>query len=83
MGFGTGIFLVTAGAILAFGIKIRPWWVDLDVVGLVLMLSGLTVIVLTAWYWHDSRVRVVVQDRTPVAGATVSTRPDPQTPPVG
>jgi hypothetical protein len=76
MSFGTGIFLITAGAILAFGIKANVWWVDVDIVGVVLMGSGTAVIALTAWYWHESASRyaipaarvAVVPDRTPVRG---------------
>jgi hypothetical protein len=74
MSFGTGIFLITAGAILAFGIKANLWWVDLYVVGVVLIGSGTAVIALTAWYWHESASRYAipasraapVPDRAPV-----------------
>jgi hypothetical protein len=90
MGFGTGIFLITAGAILAFGIRANLWWVDLDVVGVVLMGSGTAVIALTAWYWHESASRytvpasrvAVVPDLTPVRRAELvppNTEP-PETP---
>jgi len=40
MSIGAGMFLITAGAILAFGIRDRGGAVDLNVVGLVMMLAG-------------------------------------------
>jgi hypothetical protein len=55
MGFGTGIFLLAAGAILVFAVRVNVWWVDLDAVGLVLMGSGAAVLAVTAWFWHDHR----------------------------
>jgi hypothetical protein len=55
MGFGAGISLLTAGAILTFAIRARLWWIDVDAAGLVLMLSGMAVLVVTAWYWRSRR----------------------------
>jgi len=40
MSIGAGMFLITAGAILAFGIRDRGGAVDLNVVGVVMMLAG-------------------------------------------
>ncbi|MFI7065815.1 DUF6458 family protein [Kribbella sp. NPDC050124] len=40
MSIGAGIFLMTAGAILAFGIRDDSGTVDLNVVGVVIMLGG-------------------------------------------
>lgn len=57
MGIGGGIFLITIGAILAFGVNAEPGWLDLDVVGTVLILAGITVIALTWWFWRDRRRR--------------------------
>jgi hypothetical protein len=55
MGFGAGIFLLTAGAILTFAIRVSVWWIDVDAAGLVLMLSGVAVLAVTAWYWRSRR----------------------------
>jgi hypothetical protein len=55
MGFGVGIFLIAAGAIMAFAIKVRPWWIDLYAAGLVVMLAGGAVLVISAWVWHSGR----------------------------
>jgi hypothetical protein len=41
MGIGAGIFLIAVGAIIAFALETRLGWLDLDVVGWVLMLAGL------------------------------------------
>jgi Domain of unknown function (DUF6458) len=40
MSIGAGMFLITAGAIFAFGIRDRGGAVDLNVVGVVMMLAG-------------------------------------------
>jgi hypothetical protein len=40
MSIGFGIFLMAAGAILAFGVRDRSGAVDLTVVGLIIMLAG-------------------------------------------
>jgi Domain of unknown function (DUF6458) len=57
MGIGGGIFLMAVGAILTFGITVEPHWLDLDVVGWVLMTAGGTLIVLTIWFWQEKRRR--------------------------
>jgi uncharacterized protein (DUF58 family) len=41
MGIGASIFLIAVGAIIAFALEARVGWLDLDVVGWVLMLAGL------------------------------------------
>ncbi|MET7280566.1 DUF6458 family protein [Kribbella sp. NPDC005582] len=40
MSIGVGIFLITVGAILAFGVRDRSSAVDLSVVGVIIMLAG-------------------------------------------
>jgi cytoskeletal protein RodZ len=40
MSIGTGIFLITVGAIVAFGIRDRSGAVDLTAVGVIVMLAG-------------------------------------------
>jgi membrane protein implicated in regulation of membrane protease activity len=58
MGIGGGIFLIAFGAILTFAVHAQLSWLDLAVVGWVLMLSGLTVLILTIWFWQQRRRRV-------------------------
>ncbi len=57
MGIGGGILLVVIGAILTFALRTNISWLDLHVVGLVLMLAGITVLGLTIWFWQDRRRR--------------------------
>lgn len=59
MGIGGGIFLIAVGAILTFALRVHPWWIDVDVVGWVLMLAGAAVWLVTLWYWQDRRRRVI------------------------
>jgi hypothetical protein len=59
MGISGGIFLIALGAMLAFAIRLDPWWIDLDTVGLVFIISGAAVILVTLWYWKDRRRRVI------------------------
>jgi hypothetical protein len=64
VGIGGSIFLIAVGAIIAFGVNASVGWLDLSVVGWVLMLAGLVGLILTLWFWQ-SRRRIVTT--TPVA----------------
>jgi protein-S-isoprenylcysteine O-methyltransferase Ste14 len=70
MGIGGSIFLIAVGAIIAFGVNIQLGWLDLSVVGWVLMLAGFVGLILTIWFWNSRRRRVVVRpaDREVVHG---------------
>lgn len=46
MSLGTGIVLFVIGAILTFATDIRLDWINLDVVGYILMIAGIVGIVL-------------------------------------
>ncbi len=65
MGIGASIFLIALGAIIAFGVNARGvGWLDLDVVGWVLILAGAVGLLTTLSFWgRRRRTRVV---RTPV-----------------
>ncbi len=41
MGIGAGVFLIAVGAILTFALNVSVSGIDLDVVGIILMLAGL------------------------------------------
>lgn len=58
MGIGGGIFLITLGAILRFAVHSRVSWIDLKAVGVVLMLAGVAMLILTFWLWSDRRRRM-------------------------
>ena len=40
MGIGASIFMLAIGAIIAFAFHVRVGWLDLNVVGWVLMVAG-------------------------------------------
>ena len=69
MGIGGSIALLVIGAILAFAVKDTDLggWLDINVVGWVLILAGLAGMVLTLWVWNSRRRRVVA---APPAAAT-------------
>jgi len=46
MSIGTGIFLFVVGAILAFAVNVEVAWVDLDLIGYLLMGAGVLVFIL-------------------------------------
>jgi hypothetical protein len=47
MGIGTGIFLFVAGAIIAFALNFQVSWVNLDLVGYLLMGAGVVVFIIS------------------------------------
>ncbi|MFK3982682.1 DUF6458 family protein [Micromonospora sp. NPDC050397] len=59
MGIGGSIFLIAIGAIFAFAVDVELGWLDLSVVGWVLMLAGLVGLIMTAWLWRGRRRTVV------------------------
>jgi hypothetical protein len=83
VGIGTSIFLIAVGAILRYAITENVEGVDLDVVGLILMIVGVVGLVLSfLWMtmWADRRRGAVVGDRAvvrePVAEREVVDRRD-------
>lgn len=55
MGIGGSIFLIAVGAILAWAVHLSVGWLDLRVVGYVLMVAGAVGLMLTWWYWNSRR----------------------------
>jgi hypothetical protein len=69
VGIGTSIFLIAVGAILRYAVTGTVENVDLDVVGLILMIVGAAGLVLTfLWMtmWADRRRAAVVGERAVV-----------------
>ena len=66
MGIGGSIALLVIGAILAFAVKDTDLggWLDINVVGWVLILAGLVVMALTLWVWNTRRRRIVAAPPT-------------------
>lgn len=76
MSIGAGIVLFVIGAILAFALNVQVDWVNLDLVGYILMIAGV-VIVLIGIVLLMRRRRSDVVTRTavdPVAGEQVTRR---------
>ena len=79
MGIGTSIFLIAVGAILRYAITANVEGVDLDVVGLILIIVGIVGLVLSfLWItiWSDRRRGTVVGEREVVREAPVVERRD-------
>ncbi|HEY6737430.1 MAG TPA: DUF6458 family protein [Actinopolymorphaceae bacterium] len=55
MSLGSGIFLVALGAILAFAVRRDLGWLDIQVVGGVLIVTGIVVLVMTFAVWNKRR----------------------------
>ncbi|HKT02094.1 MAG TPA: DUF6458 family protein [Rugosimonospora sp.] len=58
MGIGGSIFLLALGAILVWAVHIQLGWLDLRVVGWVLMVAGFVGLILTIWFWNNRRRRI-------------------------
>jgi Domain of unknown function (DUF6458) len=68
LGIGTSIFLIAVGAILRYAVTASVSGIDLDVVGLILMIAGIVGLLLSLFWmtvWADRR-RADVRDGTVV-----------------
>ena len=67
MGIGTSIFLIAVGAILRYAITASVSGIDIQTVGLILMVVGVIGLVISFLYmtmWNDRRAdRTVVRER--------------------
>ncbi|WP_328422228.1 DUF6458 family protein [Micromonospora sp. NBC_00389] len=69
MGIGGSIFLIALGAIFAFAVEADLGWLNLAVVGWVLMLAGVAGLLATVYFWNSRRRTVVA---APVRGDRVA-----------
>lgn len=53
MSIGVSIFLMAVGAILAWGVNFEPTGIDLDVVGLILVVMGFVGLLLSLLFWSS------------------------------
>jgi hypothetical protein len=53
VGIGVSIFLVAIGAILAFAVETNTRGIDLNMVGVILMIVGAIGLLLTMMFWSD------------------------------
>jgi hypothetical protein len=72
MGIGASIFMIAAGAIITFALDVSVGWLDLDVVGWVLMVAGAIGLIVTMTIWSGRRRSVVTSEPT---ATTVTERP--------
>ncbi|TDC71779.1 hypothetical protein E1193_28685 [Micromonospora sp. KC606] len=63
MGIGAGIFLIAIGAIFAFAVDANLGWLNLTVVGWVLMLTGVAGLLITLHFWNRRRTVVTTPVR--------------------
>ena len=66
MGIGVSVFLIATGAILAFAVNLTTAGIDLNMVGVILMIVGLLGLILSFTLWSEYlpwRRRTVVYDR--------------------
>ncbi|MET0884847.1 MAG: DUF6458 family protein [Mycetocola sp.] len=82
MSIGAGILLFAIGAILAFAVNVQVDWVNLDMVGYILMAAGAVVFIIGLVLMMRRR-QVASTTRTsvdPVAGERVTQRSTSATP---
>jgi hypothetical protein len=53
VGIAVSLILIAFGAILTWAVESEPSGLDLDVVGVVLMIVGLVGLLLTLLFWYD------------------------------
>jgi hypothetical protein len=64
MGIGVSIFMIAVGAILAFAVNVPSNGIDLDTVGVILIILGLVGLLASLVWWDDwtPRRRTVAYD---------------------
>jgi Domain of unknown function (DUF6458) len=73
MNIGASVFLIAIGAILTFALNVSVSGIDLDAVGVILMLAGIALLLLDLLFWRPRRrtgtvvhERQVYDDRPPL-----------------
>ncbi|WP_166866100.1 MULTISPECIES: DUF6458 family protein [unclassified Salinibacterium] len=82
MSIGLGIFLFVVGAILTFALNLEAGWIDIDLVGYLLMGAGLVITIIGLAMLMRRRQSITTERSTvdPQAGTRVqqrSTETDP------
>ena len=91
MGLGVSLVLIAAGAILAWGITDEPSGLDLDAIGVILIVIGIVGFVLSMLLWRSfwgpgyfTRTRsTYVEGAAPAARRTTYVEEEPPPPPAG
>jgi hypothetical protein len=74
MGIGTSVFVIALGAVLTFAVETDSTeGINVNSVGIILMIAGVLGLVVTALVWGPRRARVVAA--TPVAPVQYVERP--------
>ncbi|BCJ59324.1 DUF6458 family protein [Micromonospora endophytica] len=76
MGIGGSIFLIAVGAIFAFAVQADVGWLNLNVVGWVLMLAGVAGLLVTLYFWNSRRRAVVAPAERVVTERAVPVQSD-------
>jgi hypothetical protein len=70
MGIGISVFLLAVGAVLAFAVEVTTEGINLDTVGVILMIVGAIGLLLSMLFWSSfapygsgRETRTVVRDR--------------------
>lgn len=64
MGIGASVLLIALGAILAFAVNVSVGWLELEVVGWILMGAGVLGLIITGLFWSNRRHTVVTREPT-------------------
>lgn len=79
MGLGTSLFLIAVGAILKFAITTTAHGVNINTIGVILMIVGAVGLVISLFYmtmWADRRRQPVAAAERPVVREPVARDPD-------
>jgi len=60
MSLGFGIFLIVVGAVLTFALNVTVSWIDLHLVGWILMAAGLVIVIIGIVLIARKRTSVVI-----------------------
>jgi hypothetical protein len=73
MGIGVSLFLIAVGAILAWAVEVTASGIDINMVGIILMVVGGIGLLLSLLFWssfspyrRDQQQTTVVRDREPL-----------------
>lgn len=80
MGIGASVLLIAIGAILTFALNVQIGFLDLDIVGWILMVAGVVGLIFTTLIWGPRNRRSVTRDTVdPVDTTTTTTTPTTST----
>jgi len=68
VGIGASIFLLAVGAIIAFALHVHVGFLDLSVVGWILMIAGAIGLIMTLTIYRSRRRTVITTQPPPVPG---------------